>query len=80
MCVNSKEGFLPKKKALITGVRGQDGAYLSKFLLKKGYEVIGTYRQKRESNNWRLKELKIEKEIRLIHTDMNDNREREQIG
>ena len=33
------------KTALITGVTGQDGAYLAKFLLSKGYEVFGTYRR-----------------------------------
>jgi len=34
---------LSKKKALITGVTGQDGAYLAEFLLKKGYEVHGMF-------------------------------------
>ncbi len=33
------------KRALITGVTGQDGAYLSQFLLNKGYKVFGTYRR-----------------------------------
>ena len=35
------------KKALVTGVTGQDGAYLANSLLKKGYKVFGTYRIKR---------------------------------
>jgi len=58
------------KKALITGIRGQDGAYLSKLLLKKGYEVYGADRRSGESSNWRLKELGIEQEIKLVHMDL----------
>ena len=42
--LNSK-GEIHDKKALITGVSGQDGAYLTKNLLEKGYEVYGTYRR-----------------------------------
>ena len=42
------------KKALITGVTGQDGAYLAKFLSEKGYQVFGTYRRSSSSNFWRL--------------------------
>ena len=61
---------MPKKKALITGIRGQDGAYLSKLLLEKGYEVIGADRRSGEFMNWRLKELKIEKDIQLIYVDL----------
>ena len=52
-----------KKTALITGVSGQDGAYLSKFLLKKNYRVIGTDRRSARSNLWRLRYLKIEDKI-----------------
>ena len=40
------------KKALITGITGQDGAYLSKYLLKKGYEVIGTSRNLEKKENF----------------------------
>ena len=42
------------KRALITGVTGQDGAYLSKLLLSKGYKVFGTYRRVSTQNFWRL--------------------------
>ena len=42
------------KKALITGITGQDGAYLADFLLKKGYKVFGTYRRTSTPNFWRL--------------------------
>ncbi len=59
-----------KRKALITGIRGQDGAYLAKFLLEKGYEVWGADRRSGDSSNWRLKELGIEKEINIIYMDL----------
>tara|TARA_A100001015_G_C15023008_1_gene728985 strand:- start:1764 stop:2783 length:1020 start_codon:yes stop_codon:yes gene_type:complete len=55
-----------KKKALITGITGQDGAYLAKFLLQKGYEVIGGERQNASGNKWRLKELGIENKIQIV--------------
>jgi len=38
------------KKALVTGIRGQDGAYLAKFLLEKGYEVWGADRRSGDSS------------------------------
>ena len=47
------------KTALITGISGQDGAYLAKFLLDKGYEVFGTYRRLSTPNFWRLQYLDI---------------------
>jgi GDPmannose 4,6-dehydratase len=59
-----------KKKALITGIRGQDGAYLAKLLLEKGYEVWGADRRSGDSSNWRLKELGIEKEVKIIYMDL----------
>jgi len=42
------------KKAIVTGITGQDGAYLAEFLLKKGYEVYGTYRRTSSVNFWRI--------------------------
>ena len=45
------------KAALITGISGQDGAYLAKFLLDKSYEVFGTYRRLSTPNFWRLQYL-----------------------
>lgn len=60
------------KRALITGVTGQDGSYLAKFLLKKGYEVFGTYRRVSSPNFWRLQYLDIFNKVRLIPTDMTD--------
>ena len=38
------------KKALITGITGQDGAYLTEFLLRKGYEVYGSFRRTSDLN------------------------------
>ena len=52
-----------KKTALITGISGQDGAYLAKFLLEKNYKVIGTDRRSARSVNWRLRRLGIENKI-----------------
>ena len=52
-----------KKIALITGVSGQDGAYLAKYLLKKNYKVIGTDRRSARGSNWRLKRLGIEDKV-----------------
>lgn len=57
------------KKALITGYRGQDGAYLSKFLLEKGYEVYGADRAG-DSGQWRLRELGIEGRVKETALDL----------
>ena len=63
-----------KKKALITGVTGQDGAYLSDLLLKKSYKVYGCYRRTSTANFWRLSELNIlnNKNLKLIDFDVTD--------
>ena len=60
------------KHALITGVTGQDGAYLAKFLLNKGYEVFGTFRRLSTPNFWRLQYLGIFDKINLIPADLID--------
>tara|TARA_X000000950_G_scaffold129114_1_gene161275 strand:+ start:5969 stop:6928 length:960 start_codon:yes stop_codon:yes gene_type:complete len=63
-----------KKTAIIFGITGQDGAYLSHFLLQKGYRVIGTTRNKSTRNLHRLKKLKIIKRVTLLKgvaTDLN---------
>jgi GDPmannose 4,6-dehydratase len=54
------------KTALITGVLGQDGAYLSKLLLDKGYEVWGAFRRSSSLNDWRLRRLGVHDKIKLI--------------
>jgi len=61
------------KKGLITGITGQDGAYLAKFLLEKGYEVYGTYRRLSTPNFWRLQYLDIFDKVNLIPADLVDD-------
>ncbi|MGZ7116655.1 MAG: GDP-mannose 4,6-dehydratase [Methanobacterium sp.] len=61
------------KKALITGSTGQDGAYLAKFLLDKGYDVFGTYRRLSTPNFWRLQYLDIFDKMKLIPADLSDS-------
>lgn len=58
------------KRALITGVTGQDGAYLSQLLMSKGYEVFGAVRRSSLSSLLRLRELGIEHDIRQVTIDM----------
>ncbi len=62
------------KKALVTGVTGQDGAYLAQLLLEKGYTVYGTYRRTSSVNFWRIEELGIEKhpQLHLVEYDLTD--------
>ena len=62
------------KKAIITGITGQDGAYLSQLLLEKGYEVFGTYRRSSSMNFWRIEELGIQDNpnLHLLEYDLND--------
>lgn len=63
-----------QKTALITGVTGQDGAYLSQLLLDKGYVVYGAYRRTSSVNFWRLQELGLESHPRLhlVEYDLTD--------
>lgn len=61
------------KNALITGITGQDGAYLAQFLLNKGYKVFGTYRRSSTPNFWRLQYLNIFERVGLIPADLIDS-------
>lgn len=61
---------MKKEIALITGICGQDGSFLAKFLLNKGYKVFGTYRRNSSENTWRLEYLKILDKINLIDIDL----------
>lgn len=54
------------KRAFITGISGQDGAYLAKFLINKNYKVIGGERQTASGSLWRLKELGILNKVEII--------------
>lgn len=62
------------KKALITGITGQDAAYLAELLLDKGYEVFGTYRRTSSTNFWRIEELGINNHpnLNLLEYDLID--------
>lgn len=62
------------KKAIITGITGQDGAYLAEFLLNKNYTVYGTYRRTASTDFWRIKELGIDKHpnLHLVEYDLTD--------
>ncbi len=62
------------KKAIVTGITGQDAVYLTDLLLKKGYIVYGTFRRSASANFWRLKELNLEKNahFNLIDFDLTD--------
>lgn len=62
------------KTALITGITGQDGAYLAELLLKKGYMVYGTYRRTSALNLWRIEELGLvgNPNLRLVEYDLTD--------
>ena len=70
------------KKALITGINGQDGSYLAEFLFKKGYEVHGILRRSSSFNTSRIehlyiddliKDLKSKRKISLHYGDMTDS-------
>lgn len=62
------------KKAIVTGITGQDGAYLAELLLIKGYMVYGTYRRTSSTNFWRIEELGIDKHknLHLVEYDLTD--------
>ena len=62
-----------KKNALITGITGQDGAYLAKYLLSKNYNVFGTYRRLSTPNFWRLQYFGIFDKINFIPCDLLDS-------
>jgi len=63
-----------KKIALVTGITGQDGAYLAKFLLNKDYMVFGLYRRTSTVNFWRIEELGIQSNsnLFLVEADLTD--------
>jgi GDPmannose 4,6-dehydratase len=62
------------KKAIITGITGQDGAYLAQLLLEKGYTVYGTYRRTSSVNFWRIAEVGVERhpDLHLVEYDLTD--------
>lgn len=62
------------KSAVVTGITGQDGAYLAELLLSKGYRVFGTYRRTSSVNFWRIEELGIQNnpDLHLLEHDLTD--------
>jgi len=62
------------KTSIITGITGQDGAYLAQLLLEKGYTVYGTYRRTSSVNFWRIEELGIDQHpnLHLVEYDLTD--------
>ena len=65
---------IPNKKAIVTGITGQDGAYLAQLLLSKGYAVYGAYRRTSSVNFWRMEELSIQNHphLHLVEYDLTD--------
>lgn len=62
------------RTAVITGITGQDGAYLAELLLNKGYQVFGTFRRTASTNFWRIEELGIREHpaLHLVEFDLTD--------
>ncbi|HEX8956774.1 MAG TPA: GDP-mannose 4,6-dehydratase, partial [Burkholderiaceae bacterium] len=63
-----------QRSAVVTGITGQDGAYLAELLLAKGYRVYGTYRRTSSVNFWRLDELGVTRhpDLHLVEFDLTD--------
>ena len=60
------------KKALITGITGQDGAYLAQFLLAKGYRVVGLTPRRGSDTMWRLRDLGVLDRLEIAYGDVTD--------
>ena len=63
---------MTNKCALVTGITGQDGAYLAKFLLEKGYSVYGIHARRSTDTLWRLREMGVLDDLHLIEGDLTD--------
>ena len=72
--INYQDGEIMNRKALICGISGQDGAWLTKFLLKKGYAVVGTSRDAQMSSFLNLKTLGIYDKVRTESMTLTDFR------
>ncbi len=60
------------KRAFITGITGQDGAYLARLLVDKGYAVTGLVARRATPSNWRLREIGVEGSVEVVHGDVTD--------
>ena len=72
MCFTTGKENCVSKSALITGITGQDGAYLAQLLLDKGYSVFGLMARRSTDTLWRLRYLGIETQVQLIEGDLTD--------
>lgn len=63
---------MPIRKAIITGINGQDGSYLAELLLEKGYEVHGTIRRSSSFNTWRIDHLRKNPMFKWHYADVTD--------
>ena len=63
---------MSRKRALITGVTGQDGSYLAELLLEKGYEVYGIIRRASTFNTGRIEHIRTNPKLSLIYGDLSD--------
>ena len=74
MIINSrgKRIILMQKTAIITGISGQDGSYLAKFLLSKNYRVIGVRRPNASSDLWRFSELGLNQDVEMLDLNLQD--------
>ena len=63
---------MDKKIALITGINGQDGSYLSEFLIEKGYEVHGTLKRNSVAENQTARLDNVYEKIKLYYADLTD--------
>lgn len=70
---------MKKKKVLITGINGQDGAYLSKHLIEKNYEIVGLLRRSSSYKLQRLDYLNIRNKIKFFHSELNEYKNIERI-
>ncbi len=63
-----------RKSAVVTGITGQDGAYLAQLLLDRNYKVYGTYRRTSSVNFWRIEELGIQDHpnLEVVEYDLTD--------
>lgn len=64
---------MKQKRALITGITGQDGSYLAEFLIRKGYEIYGLVRPNSTDPLMRIEGLSLDRKIKIIYGDLRDN-------
>ena len=68
-----------KGKVFVTGVTGQDGAYLAKLLMDKGWDVVGGFRRGSSDKTWRLRELGIESDLKLVDYSIGQGQQLSQL-